>query len=267
MERLESRQETITVVTDSLQHLQTEPGPSTSEPIPSTSRTPSVLSSTTSSATTKCRQQFISAYAPKKISVSQNKKIDELLLGLITKDFQPFSIVEDSGFRNFVTALHHGYKLPTRKTLRNVLLPAAFEEIRLKTLNLLKEATSLTITTDCWTSRNTDSVMAVTAHFIDKNFLIKSVLLECIAYEGGHGSENLAQKLRKVIADWNIAEESILLAISDNAANIKKAISTDLKWRHFGCYAHTLNLIVGNSLKSLQATLGKVSKVRMQKID
>lgn len=192
----------------------------------------------------------------------QQKKLDQLLLNLLTKDFQPFSVVEDSGFRDFILALNPGYKLPTRKTLSNVLLPAVFEEIHLKLLDVLKEVISMTITTDCWTSRNTDSVMAVTGHFIDNNFEVKSVLLECVKYEGGHGSTNLADNLRQVISNWNIPEESILLGISDNAANIKKAISTDLKWKHFGCYALTLNLIVGDALKLIQeGTLKKVSQI------
>lgn len=99
---------------------------------------------------------------------------------------------------------------------------------------------------------NVFSLSAVTTHFKDNNFEVKSVLLECVGYEGGHGSKNLADNLRKVISNWNIPEQSILLGISDNAANIKKAISTDLKWRHFGCYAHTLNLIVDDALKLIQ---------------
>lgn len=225
----------------------------TTDSEPSTSKASSVV--------TSFRQQSISTYVPRKISLSLQKRLDQLLLGLIIKDFQPFSLVEDKGFREFVTTLNSGYKLPTRKTLSNVLLPAVYEEIRLKVSDILKDVTSVTVTTDCWTSRNIDSVMAVTIHFIDSHFKIKSVLLECVEYEGGHGSENLSQNLRKVITDWNISENNVLLGISDNAANIRKAISVDLKWRHFGCYAHTLNLIVGDSLKLIQDTLDKVSKI------
>lgn len=232
--------------------------------LPSTSRaSTSVNIESSRSEVRRLQQQVMSAYAPKKISIPQHKKLDMLLLNLITKDFQPFSVVEDSGFRDFIFALNPGYKLPTRKTLTNVLLPAVFEEVYLKVSDLLRdEVMSITITTDCWTSRNTDGVMAVTGHFINSKFEVKSVLLECVGYEGGHGSTNLADNLRKVISNWNISEQSILLGISDNAANIKKAIATNLKWRHFGCYAHTLNLIVGDALKLIQeGTLNKVSKV------
>ncbi|XP_072400765.1 E3 SUMO-protein ligase ZBED1-like [Diabrotica undecimpunctata] len=237
----------------------------TDSSLPSTSRASSSSSGIIGSSRSEVRriqQQVLSAYAPKRISMTQQKKLDQLLLNLIIKDFQPFSIVEDNGFKDFILTLNPAYKLPTRKTLSNVLLPAVFEEVRLKVSDVLKEVVSITITTDCWTSRNTDSVIAVTGHFIDNKFQIKSVLLECVGYEGGHGSTNLADNLTKVISNWNISEESILLGISDNAANIKKYISSDLKWRHFGCYVHTLNLIVGDALKLIQeVTLNKVSKI------
>jgi DNA-binding transcriptional regulator PaaX len=55
-------------------------------------------------------------------------------------------------------------------------------------------------------------------------------------------------------------ENKILLAVSDNAANIKKAIKEDLKWRHFGCLAHTINLIVQDALKSIEPLIVEKAK-------
>ena len=42
-------------------------------------------------------------------------KMDEALVGMVIEDTQPFSIVEDQGFRKFVKALNPNYVLPTRK--------------------------------------------------------------------------------------------------------------------------------------------------------
>jgi len=42
------------------------------------------------------------------------KKIDDALIKMITKDFQPFKIVEDEGFRHFVNLLNPSYKIPNR---------------------------------------------------------------------------------------------------------------------------------------------------------
>lgn len=97
---------------------------------------------------------------------------------------------------------------------------------------LLKDATPITLTTDAWTSYKNESYNAVTACYIDSNFTLKSILLEVNSIDKRHTSINLAQEIRRVIADWNIEKKKILLAISDNAANIKRTISEELKWWH-----------------------------------
>jgi hypothetical protein len=78
---------------------------------------------------------------------------------------------------------------------------------------------------------------------------LHSILFECSAMHVSHTSENLAAELRRIAQDWRI-EKKILLAVSDNAYNIQNALSIQLNWRHFGCFAHSINLIVKEGLKS-----------------
>lgn len=124
----------------------------------------------------------------------------------------------------------------------------------------MAEAESVTLTTDCWTSRNTESFLAVTAHFIDSKFEVQSVLLDCASFGESHTSSNLAQEIRRIIKEWNL-ENKVLLIISDNAANVKRAIKEELKLKHFGCYAHTINLIAQDALKQISGILDKVKTI------
>nr|CAI5847648.1 unnamed protein product [Callosobruchus analis] len=75
--------------------------------------------------------------------------------------------------------------------------------------------------------------------------------------------------------DWGIGEK-VLLAVSDNASNIKNAITKQLGWNHLGCFAHTINLIfkdalsdpaVGNLLSKVRTVVGhfKRSSISTQK--
>lgn len=196
---------------------------------------------------------------PKKVGFLQKQKLDDSLLKLVTKDFQPFSIVEDVGFREYTYALNQSYSLPSRKTLSNVLLPAKFEEVHQKTREVLKNAKSVTITTDSWTSCNNDGFIGVTAHFIDNNFELKSILLEVDSSSINHTSQNLARELDRITSDWGL-QDKILLCLSDNAANIKKAIIDELHWKHLGCVAHTVNLIVKDALE-LELVNPLISKI------
>lgn len=71
---------------------------------------------------------------------------------MITADFQPFSIVEDVGFRAYSNALNPSYTPTSRKVLSQTLLPAKYTETYNKTKEIIKDAVSVTLTTDCWTS-------------------------------------------------------------------------------------------------------------------
>ncbi|CAH1105851.1 unnamed protein product [Psylliodes chrysocephalus] len=135
-------------------------------------------------------------------------------MDLFTKYMQPFTIVENQGFRNFVQMLNPSYQLPSRS--RKYVF-----------------------------------------HFVNEDFPEKSVLLECCSFPEAHTSTNLAAELNRIVTMWGL-ESKILLAVSDNAANIKKAIKEDLGWKHFGCYAHTINLILQDGIKVVSPIVTKV---------
>ena len=89
---------------------------------------------------------------------------------MIVKDLQPFSIVEDAGFKAFVAILDPSYVLPSRPMLTRTFLPQIFETCAEKVQHILNASETITLKTDTWTSLATESYMAVTAHFISKEF-------------------------------------------------------------------------------------------------
>lgn len=232
--------------------------------LPSTSKNATVVT-TPNEPTPKTVSKTInpiSNFLTPKMTQTQKKKINEAFLQLFYKDIQPFSIVEDQGFRNFVSLLNPSFVIPSRKYISKTLIPAAYE----KCLNSTKTAASdivvkgVCITTDGWTSRNNQCFVAVTAHFIDDNFFLKTVLLECAPFQGSHTADAISRHLQRIIREWQF-ENKITLAVSDNAANYVSAISDKLKWKHWGCFAHTLNLIVNKSLEPVQNILRKVKNI------
>lgn len=96
-------------------------------------------------------------------------------------------MVDDIGFKEFVNSLNPGYKIPNRHAIPKTLIPAAYE----KCFNEVKEIISndlqmACMTTDCWTSRNSERYIAITIHFIDTNFVLKSILLSCHSLNESH---------------------------------------------------------------------------------
>lgn len=176
--------------------------------------------------------------------------LDRLVLQMIVEDMQPFSIVEDKGFKKFVKALDARYELPSRTKLAETMLPRIYAEERTKLSNDLKETTSISLTTDIWTSRKTESYLTITAHYINSNWQLCSCILETKRLEGPHTAEYIAQTIREIMALWDISKK-VNAIITDNASNMAAAI-TSLGVRHAGCFAHTLNLVVNNSLSNTQ---------------
>lgn len=85
----------------------------------------------------------------------------------------------------------------------------------------LNELESVSITHDGWTSLNTESYNTTTAHFIDSNWEMKTVVLETKKLEGSHTGEKLAASLKETQLRWSLKNP---VATTDNAANVKKSL-------------------------------------------
>ncbi|XP_076666311.1 E3 SUMO-protein ligase ZBED1-like [Andrena cerasifolii] len=175
-------------------------------------------------------------------------EITNKLLYMIAKDGMPYQIVEKEGFKTFVKAITPLYKLPCRKTVTNMI-----EEKYVVMSNRIKSQLSnvehLSITTDIWTdSLNVKSYLGVTCHFI-LNDEYKSIAIGVTKLDETHTSEYL--QVRLVINDWEINKDSIIIVVSDSAANIKKAIRDAFGVdKHLACFAHSLNLVPANMMES-----------------
>ncbi|CAH2210970.1 jg523, partial [Pararge aegeria aegeria] len=62
------------------------------------------------------------------------KDIDDHIMNLFIWDMQPFTIVEDKGFRDLIKFAFSNYVLPTRKYFANNLLPGQYEAVKTATM-------------------------------------------------------------------------------------------------------------------------------------
>lgn len=194
------------------------------------------------------------------MTLEKQKKQNILLLKMIVQDLQPFSIVEDVGFIAYTAGLDPTYVMPSRTTLSKSLLPQLYGDAMAKVRQTIEnEAEYVTLTTDCWTSTCTEGYMAVTAHFISKNWVLKSMLLECFKLGERHTSENLRNELIRVAQDWGISRK-IQAVVSDNTANIVRAVMLT-GWNHLGCMAHKLNLVVQSAVLKIKPLQTKIKSI------
>lgn len=119
---------------------------------------------------------------------------------MIANDFQPFSIVEENGFRSIIQALNPSHVPPSRKTLSQQIIPRLYDGERASLQERVKEAAAVCLTTDCWTS-----FISGTCHFIE-NYRTVICLLDCFALSDRHTLKNLAEELSgKLKTKWLVS--------------------------------------------------------------
>ncbi|KAJ4926449.1 hypothetical protein JOQ06_008622 [Pogonophryne albipinna] len=125
-------------------------------------------------------------------------------------------------------------------------IPALHTKVREQVQRHLKEATSIALTTDLWSSGVAPmSLLSLTAHWIDSSFTLHNVVL--------HAKEMLAK--------WDIDNDKVHVVMRDNAANMKKAFA-DMGVQSLGCFAHTLQLVVIQGLLAQRSIIDAVANAR-----
>ncbi|XP_032428200.1 zinc finger BED domain-containing protein 1-like [Xiphophorus hellerii] len=178
---------------------------------------------------------------------------------MIVKDTQPFTIVDDVGFRTFVSYLDPNYVLPTRQALK-AMVEAKYESAKEHAMAKVEKVAAVSLTSDMWTSINMDAYLAVTCHFVEENEKLSSVLLGVQAFPQSHTAENIACVKASLMEEWGISGK-VTCMVTDGAPNMVACVR-ELKLRHHICVAHTLNLVVKRALDQHPVLSGLRAKAR-----
>ena len=130
--------------------------------------------------TTHSSKQVLSTLFSAKLpySSSRAKAISGAILQFIVKDLRPFSVVQNSGFQNLLHVLEPRYTIPSRQHFSYKALPELYEKKKTELKSNLAEAVAVALTTDGWTSRATESYVTITCNYIDKEWKLRSNVLQ-----------------------------------------------------------------------------------------
>jgi len=125
------------------------------------------------------------------------------------------------------------------------------EGLQLEFVKDFPNVTGVSFTTDLWTSRNNDSFMSLTIHFINSDFNLFSFFIACTPFTGRHTGVAIAVNLDTFIANLNLNEEVHRACVNDNGSNIVLAakesdeINSELR-----CNDHTIQLVILKAIKN-----------------
>ena len=175
-------------------------------------------------------------------------EITNAVCSFVAKDMQPYSTVNDHGFRQLLQVLEPRYVIPDRKSLATKYMPALYDQEKTRVEQKVKVVENFSLTTDIWTSRAKHAYTSLTIHYIDDDFELQGYLLGTCEFPESHTADNINDELLDMISDWGLKESEISGITTDNGSNILAAMDL-LQWPHVPCFSHTLQLGIEKAMK------------------
>lgn len=203
-------------------------------------------------------------YAPDSIEQVQ---FDEECTKLVVKQLLPLRFVDTKEFQDVIKKANRRLTVPKRQKMTKKLIPAMFNQVMGGVKEDISKAKHVSITTDMWSSAQTNDYNTVTAHYINiKKKRLESKILDCSRFDKDHTSENLARELVRVCKIFDV-DDKLVAALGDKAANIRKA-KTLIKRRSIkkltslDCYAHGLNSVHHDAFDDIPKLIQLKAKVQ-----
>ena len=116
------------------------------------------------------------------------------------------------------------------------------------------------LTTDIWTSFANDAYISLTIHFINEYWEMKSYTLATYSFPEQHTGDNMVEKLKEVLSEYDIDDNSLFAIVHDQESNFQRArhlLEDDKQWKSMNCVAHCLQLCVneGFSINTIAQAL------------
>jgi len=194
------------------------------------------------------------------LSGTKQRMFNEALLEMITLDYQPVCMVNDVGFRDFVSQLQPAYLMPRDHTVNNIMLPQRFDRLLSRRKIEMLSATAVCLTIEGWSTVETSHrYFAVTGHFISDQLEMKSYLLDCLVYTDQHTITYLKDEVMRVTEEWSV-QDKVVAVVTDNIGEVLTAIEL-IGWTRLPCLTYTLNSIANEALAEIDELLIRIRSI------
>ncbi|BAH92438.1 Os03g0844400 [Oryza sativa Japonica Group] len=191
----------------------------------------------------------------------------ENLARLIARQDLPLNFGESPAFENYIKNSHNPrFQAVSRQTttrdLKNVY-DKGYESLK----ELFSTCTfSVSVTSDIWSSRAKEDYLSVVVHFIDDDWQMQKRVLGLRLIDVSHTGENIAERIREVIDEFNLADKIFAVTMDNASANSRAmeilqplfCIYAQSFLLHQRCACHIINLIVKCGFKRVNVHIDAV---------
>jgi hypothetical protein len=142
-----------------------------------------------------------------------------ILLQWIVEDNIHFRKLNSPAFRRLLTYLNPKCEpfIPSHSTVSRWLNSAYNQQIGVVTEHLNTAASKINLSFDMWTSRNKLCLLGVVAHFLDRQFRPRTILLALPRHKGTHHGTTIAETFANIISYYNIQDRLGALSVITTA--------------------------------------------------
>lgn len=178
--------------------------------------------------------------------MEQKPEVEKMLVRWMVLTFQPTSTVEHATFKDLLHCINPKIRVPSRRDIVADLLAteATAREGILREL----EGQFVALTQDAWTSSAVLAFLSLTVHYMDAQFKLHSLPLECSPFPGSHTAVAIAAKTEEMLSRAGISPAYVSAVVADNAAN-QVAAGALADFDSVACAPHTLQLTVKQILE------------------
>lgn len=237
------------------------------EAVPSTSTTPESPAQDMPRVVHKRRRRSgatMTADGDRPCNAERTEEIDQALVKMIIINQLPLSFVSSAGFKQFMNVVERCYAIP-REDVAKKRLRLIYDNVKAQVVSELAAATSVSWTSDCWSSRAHDSYITIVVHVLDSEWTPKSFTLTTEEMEERHTADNLAARMTSIMLEFSL-ENKVTAVVTDNlqsAVNAVKALENVEENIGLTCAAHSLQLAVSKALglTQVQEVCEKASRI------
>lgn len=229
---------------------------------------------------TSAQQQAVISFGERRMATLSNErnhpaaemkeKVLQQICSWVCSATLPFSVVENEEFIKLIRMFDVDFVVPNRRAISN-RISAMVEDNKVSVRSQLSSTPgNISLTTDAWSSRIYRGYIAVTAHWIDEYWSLRSVLLDFQRFPTPHTADATCTTIIDILENWHVAGK-VQAITTDNAADVISGVNDVHKYLctihhlnvtledfHVRCIAHVVNLAVKDALEITHAKIAAV---------
>ncbi|PLW08705.1 hypothetical protein PCASD_20825 [Puccinia coronata f. sp. avenae] len=162
--------------------------------------------------------------------------LKDALVYFLAKCDLPFAVVERKSFRNLVRLINE-LAIPLMNQMNQKSIATQIARVHLQFKEEIKrhlcKEEFISFTHDAWTAPNVTAFMAVTAHFVTKNFKLKDITLAVPHVQGNHTGKTFADLFYDVLNNYDGLKKIHTITANNASTNNKMAHKLSLQINSF----------------------------------